>query len=298
MTSLAEDAKKLINALSGKGRMLVAFSGGVDSSVVLAAACRAELDEVTALTAQSPSVPQWQLDEARRVAAELGVDHQVVQTRELELEDYRKNDRQRCFYCKDTLYRTLHHWADRSPNVRLVSGTNADDLGDYRPGIEAGRRRGVLTPLADLGIGKPKVRQLAAYFQLSNRDLPASPCLASRVAYGVAVNPERLRRIERAEAYLRGMGFQQVRVRLLTDEAASIEVERASVAALRELDRDGGVAETIRDFGFRNVSIDERGFRSGRLNDALITPPLVQLSVHPLEDSAGGATQHPDEASS
>ncbi len=210
MKPVSSDARRLIDSLGRFPRTVVAFSGGVDSSVVAAAAHRANGTSAVAVTAHSPSVPQWQLDVASRVAHEIGIEHRVVQTFEGDRDDYRRNDGQRCFYCKETLYQTLRQIAQDDPQATIVSGTNADDLGDYRPGISAGRLLGVVTPLADLGFTKAQVRGLARFFALSNQDLPASPCLASRVAYGTEVTPERLKRIEQAESFLRGLGFNKL----------------------------------------------------------------------------------------
>ncbi|MEM8671644.1 MAG: ATP-dependent sacrificial sulfur transferase LarE [Planctomycetota bacterium] len=295
---ISDDAERLIASLSMHERLFVAFSGGVDSSVVAAAAYRAN-PTFSAVTAQSPSVPEWQLQEARRVAGEIGIEHRIVSTHESEREDYRRNDRRRCYFCKDTLYDTLGSLAGGDSGVTIASGTNADDLGDYRPGIEAGRSRGVITPLADLHIGKRRVRELAAFFGLSNRDLPASPCLASRVAYGVTVTPERLKRIELSETFLREKGFNPLRVRLLENESARIEVGSALIESLQHLDRDGLVTRYLIELGFQTVEIDERGFKSGRLNETLTPNNLVQIGTPTQQrDPHLTSVQAPREASS
>jgi len=174
--SINDDAQRLIDALSAHRRIAVAFSGGVDSSVVAAAAQRADVESAIAVTAQSPSVPQWQLEVARKVAREIGIEHRIVLTGEGDREDYRRNDRRRCFYCKDTLYQTIGQLVETGDATTIVSGTNADDLGDYRPGIAAGTDRGVVTPLADLGFGKAKVRLLADVF-----GCPTATCRLHRV---------------------------------------------------------------------------------------------------------------------
>lgn len=269
--SIRNDARRLIDALATHRRVIIAFSGGVDSSVVAAAAHRAPLESAVAVTAQSPSVPAWQIEIAAKVAAEIGIEHRVVSTHEGDLESYRRNDRDRCFFCKDTLYQTLGRLDDGGTGAKIVSGTNADDLGDYRPGIAAGNRRSVSAPLAELGIGKARVRELAEFFELSNHDLPASPCLASRVAYGTEVTPQRLRRIEAAESHLRALGFSSLRVRLHEGELARIEVERDQVPRLVESDRDGSITRKLLSLGFQYVTIDLEGFRSGNLNQALVT---------------------------
>ena len=275
--SLQRDAQRLIDWLAPHRQLVVAFSGGVDSSVVVAAALRAGLDRLVAVTADSPSVPRWQLDLARQVAQRLSVEHLVIPTTEVGRADYQRNDERRCFFCKQTLYETIQrvivgHFSEDA--AAIASGTNAEDLGDYRPGIEAGRHRGVLTPLAELGFGKQRVRQLAEHFELPNHDLPASPCLASRIAYGIEVTPERLSRIERAENLLRRHGFREVRVRLHADELARIEVGQEERSRYCELDQNGDLSRQFREFGFRFVTLDMEGFQSGSLNRAIVSIQL------------------------
>lgn len=276
--SLQQDAERLIQWLTPHRHLMVAFSGGVDSSVVAAAASHAGLDSLVAVTADSPSVPRWQLDLAGQIAQRLGIEHLVIATTEVGRADYQRNDQRRCFFCKQTLYEAIEQVAaDRcadSVAVAIASGTNADDLGDYRPGIEAGRHRGVLTPLAMLGFGKQRVRQLAEYFGLPNHDLPASPCLASRIAYGVEVTPERLSRIERAEHLLRRQGFREFRVRVHADELARIEVGKDERRRFCELDQDGDLSRQLRDLGFRFVTLDMEGFQSGSMNRAIVSIEL------------------------
>ena len=263
-------ADKLVEYISGHSRVAVAFSGGVDSSVVAAAAARANCESLIAITANSASVSKWQQELASTIAAEIGISHQIVSTNELQIDQYAKNDGQRCFFCKQTLYQAIESVARNAGGATIMSGTNADDLGDYRPGIEAGNIAGVVTPLADLGICKGDVRRLATHFGLSNAELPASPCLASRIAYGVEVTGERLARVESAESLLRDLGFTDLRVRVHENELARIEVP------LQELGRlDTGMAQEIvqrfTEFGFRYVTLDLAGLRSGNLNLALVS---------------------------
>ena len=277
---MQEDADRLQALLRSLQRVVIAFSGGVDSSVVAAAAQAANLKLAIAVTADSPSVPAWQLKIAKTVAAEIGIDHQIVHTDEVTRPNYRRNDDRRCFYCKETLYGALRLVADAFPGTTVVSGTNADDLGDYRPGIDAGRRRGVVAPLADLRLGKAQVRELAKHYQLTNHSLPASPCLASRIAYGVEVTPDRLGRIEKGEDHLRQLGFDQCRVRLHEGELARIEVSKDLIGKLIDLDHDDSITRHFQGIGFRFISVDTSGFRSGSMNRVLINiePALASES--------------------
>jgi len=272
--SIEQDAESLVSLLRGYQRVVVAFSGGVDSSVVAAACQKANLEFTCAVTAQSPSVPAWQLETAVTVASEIGIPHHVVVTDEVENFDYQRNDSNRCFYCKDTLYASITELIDKvlgdqSHDVTVVSGTNHDDLGDHRPGITAGNRRQVVTPLAALQYGKSKVRDLARHFGLSNHDLPAAPCLASRIAYGVEVTRQRLRQIEQGEFWLRAQGVDECRVRLHHDGLARIEVPRKLLESVLKLESEGHLVNQFKQFGFNFVTLDLEGFQSGKLNRAI-----------------------------
>lgn len=276
-------AERLVGRFTELVPCVIAFSGGVDSALVAAAALRAERQLAAqgqapavpsiAVTALSPAVPLAQRQVANRVAAELGIRHRTVSTEELARSDYARNDTRRCFFCKQTLYRTLLAVTAADPaefaalgEVRIVSGTNADDLGDYRPGIEAGAIAGVRTPLADLGIGKAAVRAIAALWGLSVAELSAAPCLASRIAYGVEVTAERLARIEAAEAWLAERGFSPLRVRLHAGELARIEVAEDEIPRLIQPPLLGELRKLFHELGFRAVTVDLEGFRSGSLN--------------------------------
>ena len=279
------DARRLIKFLSRYPAIAVAFSGGVDSSVVLAAAQRADLSRVVAVTAVSPSVAQWQLELSQQIASQVAVEHWVVETHEISLPEYQRNDSQRCFFCKQTLYRMISNEirrrsgsdaGDPATLFRVASGTNHDDLGDHRPGIRAGVEQEVLTPLATLGIGKSRVRALADHWRLPNHDLPASPCLASRIAYGVSVTRERLAKIEEAEGWLAQQGFREFRVRLHEGELARIEVAREEMERIVQLEVSGKLSSHLREIGFRFITLDLQGFRSGSMNRE-----LVEIGVKP-----------------
>ncbi len=241
---------------------VVALSGGVDSAVVAKALALAGVDAVAA-TAVSSSVASVELRDATQVAKSIGIDHLMVHPNETEDPSYQQNNLRRCFFCKSLLYSAI---AKKFPDRVILSGTNFDDLGDYRPGLEAAKEAGVRAPLAELSIGKSQVRQLAELWDLPVADKPASPCLASRIAYGVPVTHERLHRIEQAEVQLRQLGLKEFRVRLHADEVARLEVpaeqiERLASAAIRTQ-----IVEELKSLGFRFVTLDLEGFRSGSLN--------------------------------
>lgn len=272
MADLNEIAQRLVDRLRDFSHIAVAFSGGVDSAVVAAAAYRAVGDRAIAMTSCGESVPQNQIQWAVQTAQEIGIQHHLVKTAELSREEYRANDAQRCFYCKQTLYDSLANALSQILSLHadcratLVSGTNADDLGDYRPGIQAGKQAGVQTPLADLGLGKEIVRKLAKHWGLSVWDLPAAPCLASRIAYGTEVTVDRLRKIEQAESWLRERGFREFRVRLHAGELARVEVPQNQFPRFADAEFSGEFNRVMQEIGFHFVTLDLAGFRSGSLN--------------------------------
>lgn len=262
-------------------RVVIAFSGGVDSSVVAAAAFRALQTKAVAVTAVSPALASWQRKRALEVARSIGIEHREVDGQELQEPGYRRNDSNRCYFCKQSLYQTLRLISQTHPDQPIVSGTNLDDLSDYRPGIQAGVEASVRTPLADLSLSKSVVRQIAQSWGLPSANDPASPCLASRVAYGTVVDDELLHRIDAAEVILRELGFEVVRVRCQGLDA-KVEVEKDMVGRLDALRQQPNVDihwdEKIRRLGFRSVSIDPEGFRSGKLNDAIVPWPIQKTN--------------------
>lgn len=266
-----ERAARLIERLRLMRSVAVAWSGGVDSAVVAKAAMLALGENAVAVTAVSPSLAQAERDVARTEAQAIGIRHLEVFTDEFDREEYRRNAGDRCFYCKDTLYSAMSlNSTDLGVDV-LVNGANTDDLGDHRPGALAAQQHNVQSPLIDEGIDKPGVRELARFWELSVADKPASPCLSSRIAYGVEVTEERVRQVELAEAALRELtGLNEFRVRLEVGDLARIEVP---VNALERLIDNGirtQLVSKLTELGFRNVTLDLRGFRSGSLNEALV----------------------------
>jgi uncharacterized protein len=260
----------LLTEMAGYGRTLVAFSGGVDSSVVLAAAARAlDPDQVAAVTAVSPSLPAAELDAARRLCADLGVTHHTPATSELEVPGYRENGSQRCYFCKSVLLDTANALAEHLGFATITTGTNASDVvAGFRPGIRAAAERGARTPLADLGLDKAAVRAIARHWDLPVWDKPAAACMASRVAYGIEVTSARLARIERAETAVRalfGGAIRDLRVRDMGD-AVRLEVDPDLVDRARD---DEAVHAAIREAGFAAAPVRVEVFRSGSMNDRL-----------------------------
>jgi uncharacterized protein len=223
-----EELERLIRPV---GTAVVAFSGGVDSSLVAALAHRALGDGALAVTAVSPALATGELDGARDVARSIGIRHETITTAELEREGYRANGRDRCYHCKSELYDRLLALAEGRGYVALFSGANADDVGDWRPGLRAAEEHGVRHPLLEAGVTKDEVRRLARELRVPSAEKPASPCLASRIPYGTVVEPETLRQIDRAEQALKRLGYRTLRVRhhgeLGRVELAADELPRA-----------------------------------------------------------------------
>ena len=257
------------------GRVVVAYSGGVDSSLVAATAHEVLGADALAVTAVSAALARRDLEGAVALARARGWRHRTVATHEGRREGYVRNAPDRCYWCKTELFETLGPLAAELDAV-VVTGTNADDLGDHRPGLQAAAEHSIRAPLAEAGLSKAEVRALSGARGLPTADKPASPCLASRFAYGIEVTPEGLRRVERAEEVVRSYGFDDLRVRDHGD-LARIEVpvdEVARAAALRAV-----LAEALLGLGWRYVTLDLVGFRSGSLNEVLAAPTLRRVST-------------------
>ncbi|QSB14785.1 ATP-dependent sacrificial sulfur transferase LarE [Natronosporangium hydrolyticum] len=273
-TSSLPAPERLLAAFHGYGRTLVAFSGGVDSSVVLAGAARAlGADRVAALTAVSPSLPGVELAAAQQFCAELGVVHRAVATDELAEPGYRENGPQRCYFCKRTLLTEAVALAAAEGFDVIATGTNASDLAaGFRPGIRAAAEQGARTPLADAGLDKAAVRRIAHGWGLPTWDKPAAACLSSRIAYGVSVTPARLARVERAESAVRALlarhGVRNLRVRDL-GEAVRLEVDAEAVPVARA---ESAVAMAVAAAGFGAAPLVVEPFRSGSMNELLPDP--------------------------
>jgi pyridinium-3,5-biscarboxylic acid mononucleotide sulfurtransferase len=259
------------------GSALVAFSGGVDSSLVLAIAARAlPTEKVLAVTSNNETYLPSELDLAREFAGSLGVEHLVVNTRELDDPNYASNPTNRCYFCKSTLYSDLSRLAEERGYSCIVDGANRDDEGDYRPGRKAAKELGVVSPLSLAGVGKAEVRELAKHLGLSSWDKPALACLSSRFPYGQEITPEKLSQVARAEEFLRREGFRQVRVRhhgeIARLEVGPDEMERAFALRAR-------ISAKLKDAGFLYVALDLSGYESGSLNATLARKGKKTLPV-------------------
>lgn len=262
-----ERLQTIIKALES---VVVAFSAGVDSTYLLAA-CTDTLGptHVLAVTAHSASLPDQELDEARTLAAQIGVPLEVVSTNELANADYVRNDPNRCFHCKDELFTTLWPLACARGFATVVYGATADDLGDHRPGMQAARQHGIRAPLLEAGLGKADIRELSQRRGLPTHDKPAMACLASRIPYGQAVTVEALGQVAQAEAFLkREIGLRQVRVRH-HGEVARLEVEPDDILRVAQPGTRERIQRKLREIGFTYVTLDLAGFRSGSMNEGL-----------------------------
>jgi uncharacterized protein len=266
LSELHAKRDQLLDLLRSFGSCAVAFSAGVDSTVLAQAAHLALGDRAVAVTGVSSSLPAGELEEARRLAALIGIRHEVIATDEFSKAEYLRNDADRCYHCKTELFTQLERLAPQWGVAVVLSGANADDLGDYRPGLRAASERQVRSPLAECGFTKEEIRALATEWQLPIWDKPAMPCLASRVAYGEEVSPERLAMIDKAERFLRQRGLRTVRVRYHKGDLARLEVPAAEIIQIVQEPFRRELVARLRSLGFRFVALDLEGFRSGSLN--------------------------------
>jgi len=270
---LLRKAAALDARLNALGSVLVAYSGGVDSAFLGITAARVLGDRAICITADSPSYPDRHRDLAIGTARAFHLRHEMVRTSEVERPDYRANPANRCYYCKHELYTQLTAIARARGFDAVVDGSNADDRGDYRPGREAAREFGVLSPLDEVGLTKDEIRELARRAGLSTWDEPASACLSSRIPYHSEVTEEKLKIIDAAERVLRDLGFRVCRVRH-HDTIARLELGRDEIARALEPEVASTIERELRALGYAHVTIDLRGYRLGSLNDALRLRPV------------------------
>jgi len=274
---LVKKRDALLGILSGYGRVAVAFSAGIDSTVVAKAAQLACEDLAVAVTADSPSLASGELDEAKRLAALIGIRHQVVRTEEFGNSDYLKNASNRCYFCKTELYTQLEGLAAQLGVDVIVNGANLDDRGDHRPGMQAASEHDIRSPLIEAQFTKADVRALAADWELPTWDKPASPCLSSRIAYGLEVTPQRVRRVDDAERFLREeLGLRELRVRHEPNDLARIEVPVSQLPRFANDKIRDKVTAHFKSLGFKFITLDLEGFRSGSMNSVL---PLESLTM-------------------
>jgi len=269
---LDQKREQLLAGLKQLESCAVAFSAGVDSTVVAKAAQLALGNNAVAVTGTSASMAAGELEEAQDLAALIGIRHVIVPTDEFTRSDYLRNAPDRCYHCKTELYTQLDRLLPQLGMKHAVNGANADDLGDYRPGMQAATEHAVLSPLAECGLTKSEVRELARQWELPVWDKPATPCLSSRVAYGEEVTPQRLAMIDQAEQFLRSHGLRTVRVRYHRGDLARLEVPIDALAHLVDASFRRELTVRLREIGFKFITLDLEGFRSGSLNQ------LVQLS--------------------
>lgn len=265
---LEQKLKQLKTIFAEMEQALIAYSGGIDSTLVAKIAYDVLGDRALAITAVSPSLLPEELEDARIQAAAIGITHEVVETHEMDNPNYTSNPINRCYFCKSELHDTLKPLALQRGYPYVVDGVNADDLGDYRPGIQAAKERGARSPLAEVGVTKAEVRELSKHLGLPWWDKPAQPCLSSRFPYGEEITVSKLQRVGRAEIYLRKLGLKNLRVRSVGD-TARIELPPEQIKEFVLTTDLPSIVSAFQEFGFMYVTLDLEGFRSGKLNQVL-----------------------------
>lgn len=266
---VSEKEKKLEGILLGMGRVLVAYSGGVDSAYLAYKAHAVLGDRALAVTAESPSVPSQQRRMALDVARQFGFPHEIIHTQEMENPEYRDNPPNRCYFCKDELFEKLGAVARERGFDTVLDGLNADDVGDYRPGRQAAREHDVRSPLLEAELHKSEIRVLSKRAGLPTADIPASACLSSRFPYGVRITEEKLQRVDRGEEALRELGFREFRVRH-HEEIVRLEFGGADLARALSPEMAARLTPIFKGLGYKYVTIDLQGYRTGSLNEVLV----------------------------
>jgi pyridinium-3,5-biscarboxylic acid mononucleotide sulfurtransferase len=268
---MIEKEAALGETLASLGSVIVAYSGGVDSAYLAYVASRTLGDRAVAITADSPSYPERHRRLALQIARDFGLRHEIIRTHELDVAEYRANPTNRCYYCKRELYTHLSRIAHERDAI-VVDGNNADDRGDYRPGRQAAREFGVRSPLDEVELSKAEIRELSRRAGLPTWDEPASACLSSRIPYQHEVTDEKLRAIEQAEDAVRALGFRVFRVRH-HDDVARLEIAREEMSRALDPEMSAALVRALKPLGFRYISLDLQGYRTGSLNEGLLLRP-------------------------